>query len=302
MKMPFDQIALTSYNKDITIQSPLEKDTTRLLKKYRSMRDKGKGYFSSVQDAAWSSLDLYQGTDSLVPRVLVLFTDGDDNSSQHELSPLIEKANAMKAHVFAVAFGYSDDQKLRSVARATGGKFYKVYSKKELLAVFKDIYLSLRNYYLISYRPPRYIGFHKVFASINLPNSRDTVFGYGDYNTSGLDSIKDRFERPILFDFDEYVIKPDSYPIIDEIADAMFINPKLKKEIQGHTDNKGTVEHNQILSERRADAVMNALIKKGVEPKRLRSRGFGFSMPKVPNDTEENQAKNRRTEFLILAK
>lgn len=302
LKLPYDRIALTSFTKTVTIQSELERDTNVLLRKYRAGREKNTGMFSSVQDAAWTSLDLYEKTDSTVPRVLVLFTDGDDNSSKQELPELIARAKRMNVHVFAVAFGYSDDAKLRSLAKHTGGKFYKVYSKKELLAVFKDIYLSLRNYYLITYKPPRYIGFHKVIAQINMPNSTDTVYGYGDYNTSGLDTIGPSFERPILFDFDEYVIKAESFPILDEIADQMYINPRLKIEIQGHTDNVGTAEHNQILSERRAEAVMNALIQRGVEPKRLRSRGFGFSMPKVANDTEENRARNRRTQFQILAR
>jgi OOP family OmpA-OmpF porin len=112
----------------------------------------------------------------------------------------------------------------------------------------------------------------------------------------------DTFKRPILFDYNQAVIKPESDIIIEEVADAMLSAPRLKLEVQGHTDNIGGVEFNMDLSMRRAQAVMDALIKLGVEERRLRARGFGFSIPIVPNDTEENRARNRRTEFKILAK
>ena len=82
----------------------------------------------------------------------------------------------------------------------------------------------------------------------------------------------------------------------------MLSDPKLKLEIQGHTDNVGGVDYNMTLSENRARAVYDALISRGIEPSRLRYRGFGFSRPIASNDTEEGRAKNRRTEFVILAK
>ena len=90
--------------------------------------------------------------------------------------------------------------------------------------------------------------------------------------------------------------------IIDELAEQMATRPKLKIEIQGHTDNIGKIEINQTLSEQRANAVKDALVQRGIESSRIRTRGFGMTMPVVPNDTEENRAKNRRTQFVILAK
>jgi len=76
----------------------------------------------------------------------------------------------------------------------------------------------------------------------------------------------------------------------------------VKLEVQGHTDNIGEIDYNQDLSERRAEAVRQALLERGVEANRLRSRGFGESQPIAPNDTEEGRAKNRRTQFVIIAK
>jgi outer membrane protein OmpA-like peptidoglycan-associated protein len=78
--------------------------------------------------------------------------------------------------------------------------------------------------------------------------------------------------------------------------------PTIRLEVQGHTDNIGGIEFNQALSERRAKAVMDALISKGIEERRLRYRGFGYSQPEVSNDTEEGRAQNRRTMFKVTAK
>lgn len=86
----------------------------------------------------------------------------------------------------------------------------------------------------------------------------------------------------------------------DDIYDAAGIfmkNPGLNAEIQGHTDNVGTAEYNQKLSERRAGAVAEYLVGKGVESGRLTSKGFGFSAPVTSNDTPEGRQQNRRVEI-----
>ena len=89
---------------------------------------------------------------------------------------------------------------------------------------------------------------------------------------------------------------------IDELAELMERYPKLRLEIQGHTDNIGGEEFNQKLSDARAKSVMQEMIKRGIEEKRLRARGFGMSQPIAPNDSERNRAINRRTQFVVLAK
>ena len=106
----------------------------------------------------------------------------------------------------------------------------------------------------------------------------------------------------IYFEFDKAYLRPESKKILDDIADQLRKNPGIKLEIRGHTDNIGTPAYNQTLSEKRADAVMEYLIKNGISPERLRSIGFGASQPVEDNSTEEGRSKNRRTEFLILEK
>jgi len=102
----------------------------------------------------------------------------------------------------------------------------------------------------------------------------------------------------INFDTGKADIKPESYKIIDQIVQMMKDNPDLKISIEGHTDNVGTAQFNQTLSENRAKAVMNAIIAKGIDKSRLSSKGWGATKPIADNKTEEGRAKNRRVEIV----
>jgi outer membrane protein OmpA-like peptidoglycan-associated protein len=104
-----------------------------------------------------------------------------------------------------------------------------------------------------------------------------------------------------LFDFDKSVIKKKYYSKLDEIAVMIKKDPKLKVEVQGHTDSVGSDKYNMGLSMRRANAVRDYLIKKGgIAADRLTAVGFGESKPIAPNTTKEGRAKNRRVELQPL--
>jgi len=303
MKFPNDLISLTSFSKDFMVKVPLLSDKSAIINQYRLRKDEGVGLVSGVLDAANSCMDLLEETDPEVPRVLVIFSDGDDNYSRALVQNIIARAIELKVHIFPVAFGYSKDDMLREMAKATGGKFYKAYSHEEMLKIFKDIYMSLRYFYRLTYTPPKYWGYHHIYAGLEFDGLDSALVGEGDYDTSDLwAGVGDEFTRPITFDFDQFVIKENSLYIIDEIVDAMLSRPQLRLEIQGHTDNIGTREYNIELSENRAKAVFDALVERGIDSRRLRYRGFGFSKPVATNDTEEGRAQNRRTQFVVLAK
>lgn len=104
----------------------------------------------------------------------------------------------------------------------------------------------------------------------------------------------------VFFDFDKNNLKQESFVELDKLADLLKKTPALKIEIGGHTDNKGDEKYNQTLSQQRAESVVNYLVQKGIEKSRLVAKGYGESQPVAPNDTEENKAKNRRTELKVL--
>jgi len=103
--------------------------------------------------------------------------------------------------------------------------------------------------------------------------------------------------KGLNFDFNKWDIKPKYHPCLDEVATYLKSRSDLSVEIQGHTDNIGSQEYNQRLSEKRALAVMNYFVSKGIAEQRLSVKGFGFSKPVATNKTEEGRAKNRRVEL-----
>ncbi len=102
----------------------------------------------------------------------------------------------------------------------------------------------------------------------------------------------------INFDFNKADIKTESQPIIDEIVKLLKEDPSLNLSIEGHTDSIGNPASNKQLSDRRAMAVMSAVVEQGIEQKRLKSAGYGPDKPIAANSTEEGRAKNRRVELV----
>lgn len=101
----------------------------------------------------------------------------------------------------------------------------------------------------------------------------------------------------IQFDTGKSTIKTQTYPALDDVVTVLKKNPTLRVEIQGHTDNIGSDASNRKLSGNRARAVMEYLVKKGVQAKRLSAAGYGFSRPIASNDTSEGRTRNRRVEL-----
>ena len=105
--------------------------------------------------------------------------------------------------------------------------------------------------------------------------------------------------KGIQFESGRDVIKKKSYGILNNVAGIMNDNPSYKLVIDGHTDSQGDDAKNLTLSEKRALAVKNYLIKKGVDGARLTHHGFGETKPKATNDTGAGRAENRRVEFTV---
>jgi outer membrane protein OmpA-like peptidoglycan-associated protein len=110
----------------------------------------------------------------------------------------------------------------------------------------------------------------------------------------------------VLFDFDKAELKPAAVESLTKVADVLKGMPTAPATVDGHTDGKGAPDYNQKLSERRASAVRDWLVKQGGVPTaRLTARGFGMSRPIVPNtkqdgtDDPEGRQKNRRVEIRV---
>lgn len=104
----------------------------------------------------------------------------------------------------------------------------------------------------------------------------------------------------LFFDTAKYDLLPTSNGELNRLVDFLKINPKIKIEISGHTDNVGTDESNLTLSDNRAQAVVKYLVSKGIDSNRLSYKGYGETKPEATNETEEGKQYNRRVSFTIL--
>jgi hypothetical protein len=121
--------------------------------------------------------------------------------------------------------------------------------------------------------------------------------------TELLDTGMIRIEN-INFETAKADILPESYPTLDVVATVLKKWPELTIEVGGHTDSRGSDAYNQRLSQQRAQAVYDYLIRTAPELKaeQFSVKGYGESRPVAPNTTDLNMAKNRRVEFVVLNK
>ncbi len=115
------------------------------------------------------------------------------------------------------------------------------------------------------------------------------------------EGIQVTFESGLLFDFDSDVVKPEARANLHELAVSLEKYPDTDVLIVGHTDDVGTTEYNQGLSERRASSAANYLASEGVSRTRTLTRGLGETEPVDSNSTEGGRQKNRRVEVAIYA-
>jgi OmpA-OmpF porin, OOP family len=107
--------------------------------------------------------------------------------------------------------------------------------------------------------------------------------------------------EPVHFATASTTILPDSFKMLEEIANYLRVNPQIKKMgIEGHTDNRGAAEMNMALSQGRAASVRTWLIQHGINANRLESHGYGMTRPIESNDSDKGRQANRRVEFHIV--
>ncbi len=114
--------------------------------------------------------------------------------------------------------------------------------------------------------------------------------------------MESKYLKDIHFDFDKYNIRPDAAAILKKSAKFLMDHPTYRIQIEGHCDERGSVEYNLVLGERRAESAKKFLMNLGVDGNRLSTISYGKEMPLDPRHTPEAWAKNRRCHFIILEK
>jgi len=202
------------------------------------------------------------------------------------------------------------------------GRVYDAESKERLRARFELINLSTANPIMVSTSDPEtgeFLVCIPANADYALNVSRKGYLFYSDHFETKqvyeriqpflkdipLQPIKvgeSMILRNIFFEYNKHDLKNESRVELNKVVKLMNDNHTMIVELSGHTDNTGTAEYNQSLSENRAISVRNYLIEKDINENRMTYKGYGLTMPIETNDTEEGRAVNRRTELKILEK
>lgn len=133
------------------------------------------------------------------------------------------------------------------------------------------------------------------------PDVTGTAENFGCPNYRRLIVQKDKLElkEKLYFAWNQATLEEASLPVLDEVAQALKDNPSFRVMVEGHSDSTGAEDHNQTLSEKRAETVLQYLTAHGVVRDRLTSKGFSSSMPLDTNATAAGRENNRRVEFVV---
>jgi len=201
-------------------------------------------------------------------KAVIIFTDGQENSSTISRDEMISKALKSNVVVCAVDFGCGINER------------------------------RLKNSYVIEY-PVRDYGSHNV--AIKLCWGKDTATSRFTYdNTPDVGAIA---LLNVNFEFGKATLDANSTTAVTNTVTLMKAFPKLTLEVRGHTDNTNStkdVDYNSKLSQKRAESVRDAIVRGGIKQERVFVKGCGEGSPVATNGTEEGRAQNRRTEFILL--
>jgi outer membrane protein OmpA-like peptidoglycan-associated protein len=212
-----------------------------------------------------------------------------------QLAKKIKKANVVKG----IITDAKSKKKLKADIEVYELKTNKLESKTtsdEQTGEYMNVLNQGGSYGLFVNKP----GYFFKSIAFDYSDITDSTAKYMDIMLEPLLKNSKEILNNIYFDSNKYDLKSESTPELEKLAKLLTLNPTLKIEISGHTDDIGKDAENIILSKNRAKSVLDYLIKNGINPDRINAVGFGETMPNQPNNSPENRAKNRRIEIKII--
>ncbi len=291
------------WGKPINLGYPINSPYDEL---YFSISANGKdAYFASNRSGGAGGMDIYKATFWGTPKKPLVASE--DNLIASITNPIedtyvpqtvtVEKKSSLTVFKGNVLDGIMETPiaaEIKIFDNATGEVYTIMHSNSATGKFLLSLPSGLN--YGISVEADGYL-FHS--ENFNLPKGSAYNMVNKDISLKNIDIGSKIALRNVFFSTGKAEVKIDSYPELDRLIELMNSVPTLKIELSGHTDNVGNDDFNQILSQRRADAVRAYLTTRGVDKNRVTAVGYGEARPVDANDTKEGKANNRRTEFEI---
>lgn len=193
-------------------------------------------------------------------------------------------------------------QKLDNTTVARSTSIFTGAGKPTVVASGLSAILKIE--YVIDKKPqPLELVMNKAFivGGKPLPLPNYPIDPVGDPKLISMKKDKIELKQKVHFQTDKSIIMGDSFEMLNEVALALRVRPTMKVRIEGHTDERGAGDHNDKLSQSRANAVKAYLLAKKVAPEKMEAQGFGSAKLIAKGDTEDAHEQNRRVEFVITA-
>ena len=268
------------------------------------------GYYASYKEGGFGKHDIYTITmgqtedvkEIAAAKVNTQVTGkGKETEAQKTLTPVAltktkSRVTLLKGVIRDAITKQPMEALISLVNNKTGQKISEVSSNSATGAYL--IILPAGKNYAITVTQPGYL-FHSENFDISDTAEYQEVVKNVDLNKAQVGAKI--VLRNIFYDFDKATLRPESNIEIERLRKVLLEYPTMKIELSGHTDNKGSADYNKKLSQSRAKAVLDYLVKKGISPDRMTAEGYGFDRPMAPNDSDAGRQLNRRTEFEIKA-
>jgi outer membrane protein OmpA-like peptidoglycan-associated protein len=262
-------------------------------------------YISSNRVGGYGSFDIYRAV--LVNSNKRVVSNYEDNllayHAQHISEFVIESTVQLKGTDAVTLNGIvTDEQKnpvkaVISIFNTRTGVEIAQFESNAATGQFALPVPAGSNYAMLVMAP----GYMFQSQNINVPHDLKSKDLYRYVELPKMEVDKSVALRNVFFDFGQHIPTAASFKELSVLYQMLVDQPNVKVEISGHTDNRGSLQANQILSERRAKAIVDFLIRHGIDPARLSYVGFGYEKPMAPNTTAEGRSQNRRTEFKIIS-
>jgi len=264
-----------------------------------------RGYFSSVRDGGFGDYDIYQ----------VTFRGPEKNPILHSEDHLLAQVEPVSEIVIEAAVEIRTTR--LTIVKGTivdGISMQPVAAQIEIIDNDKNEVVSIQTSnsatgrYLVSLPSGKNYGIAVKATDYLFHSENFDIPAATTYQEITKDIMLYKMAvgstivlKNIFFDYAKATLRPTSFPELDRLLTLLNEYPKIRIEISGHTDNRGTLETNKRLSRERAKAVVDYLVSKGISESRLEFDGYAYLQPIASNDTEDGRQQNRRVEFKVLS-
>jgi len=279
-----DFVSVVKFTGRVQTEVPLTKDRSAFMDGFKvnglNLRSDG----TAIYDGAMAAMEQLATSPQDAKRVMIVFTDGEDNASTNTLQQVIDKANAQGTQVFAVTYGVSNDDPLQEMTAKTGGRVTRLSDVYDFDKVFLGMYNGLRHTYRISIRsrePEAPEDIVSAITTIRLAgtgnvHSRDILEMLPKNNVDVPNSAQTQEALVINMDvqyLNDIEISPADVAALDSIATVLIQRRDLALEISNYSENNANSPDDQSLSTRRSQAIRDLLVRRGVPSARVHSMG-----------------------------